>query len=115
MIRGILFARHHKKKGERRYPTNIDFWHNYACLGDVVSHGHDFENVFFKPMRELGVFQSRLKHRTIDYESLHNPFQVVSHQGNRDSEKRNLHKSYGYLVQPRLGTWLRDFLRGRLK
>ena len=81
----------------------------------MVSHGHDFEDVFFKPMRELGVFQSRLKHRTVDYESLHNPFQVVSHKGNRNSEKRNPHKSYGYLVQPRLGTWLRDFLRGKLK
>ena len=115
VIRGILFARHHRKKGERQYPTNIDFWHNYACLGDVVSHGHDFEDVFFKPMRELGVFQSRFKHRTIDYERLHNPFEVVSHQGNRNSEKRNPHKSYGYLVQPRFGTWLTDFLRGRLR
>jgi hypothetical protein len=40
---------------------------------------------------------------------------VVSHGDNRGSEKRNPHKSYGYLVQPKLGTWLADFLLGRLR
>jgi hypothetical protein len=114
-VRGLLFARHHKKDGKRQFPTNIDRWHNYACLGDVVSHQHDFESDFFDEMKDLEVLPSRPKHRAIDYANLHNPFEVVSHKGNKGSEKRNPHKSYGYLVQPRLGSWLADFLRGKLK
>jgi len=114
-IRDLLFARYHKKGGKRQYPTNVDFWHNYACLGDVVSHQHNFEDEYYKPMRELKIFPKSPEHRAIDYTNLHNPFEVVTHEGNKDKEKRNPHKSYGYLVQPRLGTWLADFLLGRLK
>ena len=114
-VRDLLFARHHKNKGKRQYPTNIDFWHNYACLGDVVSHQHNFEEVFFEKIRKLRILPNNPKHRAIDYASLHNPFEVVTHSGNKDTEKRNPHKSYGYLVQPRLGTWLIDFFKGDLK
>ncbi len=114
-VRGLLFARHHKTHEKRQYPTNIDFWHNYACLGDVVSHHHNFEEVFFEAMRGVRIFAREPKYRAIDYTSLHNPFEVVTHPGNKDREKRNPHKSYGYLVQPRLGTWVADFLRGKLK
>jgi hypothetical protein len=114
-IRKLLFARQHKDSGKREFPTNIDRWHNYACLGDVVSHEHDFEGDFFADMKALKILPSRPKHRAIDYANLHNPFEVVSHAGNRGKEKRNPHKSYGYLVQPRLGTWLADFLNGDLR
>jgi len=117
-VRDLLFAKHHQKSGpgaKREYPTNIDRWHNYACLGDVVAHKTDFEEYFFDRMREVGVLHQTPKHRAIDYTSLHNPFEVVSHKGNKGREKRNPHKSYGYLVQPRLSTWLVDFLRGKLK
>ena len=114
-VRDLLFAHHHKNKGKRQYPTNIDFWHNYSCLGDVVSHQHNFEEVFFETMRKLKIFPQKPKYRVIDYANLHNPFEVVTHSGNKDREKRNPHKSYGYLVQPRLGTWLIDFLKGNLK
>lgn len=114
-IRKLLFARHHKDRGKREFPTNIDRWHNYACLGDVVSHEHDFERDFFTDMKALGLLPKRPKYQAIDYAKLHNPFEVVTHAGNKDSEKRNPHKSYGYLVQPRLGSWLIDFLLGRLR
>ncbi len=114
-VRDLLFAEYHKKSGKRQYPTNIDFWHNYSCLGDVVSHQDDFDDMFYTPMRNLGIFPDKPKYRAIDYAKLHNPFQVVSHKDNKNSEKRNPHKSYGYLVQPRLGTWLRDFLKSDLK
>ncbi len=113
-VRDLLFARHHGKRGRREFPINIDFWHNYACLGDVVSHQHDFAQTFYEPMRKQRLFPRKPAHRTIDYANLHNPFVVVEHAGNRHREKRNPHKSYGYLVQPRLGTWLADFLRDRL-
>ena len=113
-IRDLLFSSHHSDHESRHYPTNIDFWHNYACLGDVVSHHKDFTEIFYRPMRDLKLFPANKKHRTIDYVDLHNPFQVVTHAGNRDREKRNPHKSYGYLAQPRLGSWLADYLLDRL-
>jgi len=115
-IRGFLFARHHKD-GKRPYPTNIQMWHNYSCLGDVVSHPSTLESRYFEPMTAAGLFSTKkaLRHLTIDYDNLHNPFVVVTHAGNKQQEeKRNPHKSYGYLVQPRLGSWVKDFLRGEL-
>lgn len=115
VIRDLLFAKYHKQSGKRQYPINIDFWHNYSCLGDVVAHQENFHDMFYTPMRNLGIFPNNPKHRAIDYTKLHNPFEVVTHSGNKTQEKRNPHKSYGYLVQPRLGTWLRDFLKADLK
>ena len=114
-VRDLLFSQHHKSDNERHYPTNIDFWHNYACLGDVVSHYHNFEKKFFTPMRELEIFPRIPKYRAIDYAKLYNPFEVVSHDGNKGRERSNPHKSYGYLVQHRLGSWLVDFLNGDIK
>jgi hypothetical protein len=115
-IRNLLFARHHEGHTlrHRLYPTNIDFWHNYACLGDVVAHHRNFHDIFFTPMRELKLFPANRKFRSIDYADLHNPFVVVSHAGNRNRVKRNPHKSYGYLAQPRLGSWIADYLLDRL-
>lgn len=113
-VRRLLFSIHHQDHGKRQYPTNIDFWHNYACLGDVVAHQKNFHQIFFAPMRELKLFPRGKAFRSIDYVDLHNPFEVVSHAGNRRREKRNPHKSYGYLVQPRLGSWLADYLFDRL-
>ncbi len=115
VIRNLLFAKHHKPSGKRHYPANIDFWHNYSCLGDVVSHQENFDEAFYAPMYKLGLFPNKSENRTIDYSKLHNPFMVVTHSGNKTREKRNPHKSYGYLVQPRLGTWLGDFLRTDLE
>jgi hypothetical protein len=115
-VRNLLFARHHEGHSlrQRLYPTNIDFWHNYACLGDVVAHHKNFHDIFFAPMRELKLFPANRKFRSIDYADLHNPFEVVSHAGNRNRVKRNPHKSYGYLAQPRLGSWIADYLLDRL-
>ncbi len=113
-VRNLLFARHHRQHGRRQYPTNIDSWHNYACLGDVVAHQKNFHDIFYQPMRALKLFPADRKFRSIDYVNLHNPFEVVTHAGNREREKRNPHKSYGYLVQPRLGSWLADYLLDRL-
>lgn len=115
-VRNLLFARHHEGHSlrHRLFPTNIDFWHNYACLGDVVAHHKNFHDIFYAPMRELKLFPANRKFRSIDYADLHNPFEVVSHAGNRNRVKRNPHKSYGYLAQPRLGSWIADYLLDRL-
>ena len=114
-VRELLFSDHHRKHGKRQFPTNIDFWHNYACLGDVVSHQKNFDECFYQPMRKLKLFPAAKKFRSIDYVDLHNPFEVVSHAGNRGKEKRNPHKSYGYLAQPRLGSWIADYLTDQLR
>jgi len=114
-VRDLLFARHHQDHGQRQFPTNIHCWHNYACLGDVVAHQKNFSAIFYKPMRALKLFPSNKKFRSIDYVDLHNPFEVVTHSGNRNKEKRNPHKSYGYLAQPRLGSWIADYLLDRLR
>ena len=113
-VRKLLFASHHRDHGRRQFPTNIERWHNYACLGDVVSHHKNFHDIFFQPMRKLKLFPADKKFRSIDYVDLHNPFEVVNHAGNRKREKRNPHKSYGYLAQPRLGSWIADYLLDRL-
>jgi hypothetical protein len=114
-VRDLLFAHYHKDYGARQYPTNVGMWHNYACLGDVVCHGADFKDCYFDGMREQRVMRSSPAHLLIEYTNLHNPFRDVEHEGNKGKEKRNPHKEYGYLVQPRLGTWLGDFLSGRLR
>ncbi|MBC8871961.1 MAG: hypothetical protein H8E44_21230 [Planctomycetes bacterium] len=117
VIRGFLFSRHHKD-GKRPFPTNIQMWHNYSCLGDVVSHPSTLESKYFEPMKAVGLFSDKraFRHLVIDYDNLHNPFEVVTHPGNKkEKEKRDPHKSYGYLVQPRLGSWTSDFLRGKLR
>jgi hypothetical protein len=113
-VRKLLFATHHQDHSLRQFPTNIERWHNYACLGDVVSHQKNFHEVFYQPMRKLKLFPTNKRFRSIDYADLHNPFEVVSHAGNRKKEKRNPHKSYGYLAQPRLGSWIADYLLDRL-
>ena len=116
-VRNLLFARHHRDHSlrQRQYPTNIDFWHNYACLGDVVAHHKNFHDIFFTPMRGLKLFPAGRRFRSIDYVDLHNPFEVVAHAGNRNRIRRNPHKSFGYLAQPRLGSWIADYLLDRLR
>lgn len=112
-IRDLLFSKYHTCISERSYFSNVSYWHNYACLGDVVAHQKNFSDLFYAPMQELNLIPANTKksRRTIDYNDLHNPFEVVSHSGNKNKEKRNPHKSYGYLAQPRLGSWIVDYCR----
>ena len=114
-VRGLLFARFHQGHGARQFPTNFQMWHNYVALGDVVSHGADFAKDYFEGLRASQVIPADPAHCLIEYKNLHNPFRDVTHGGNSASEKRNPHKEYGYLVQPRLGSWLVDFLKGNLQ
>ena len=114
-VKGMLFARHHSSDAMRRFPTNVQMWHNYSCLGDVVCHGANFQKDYFDPLLQSCIIPGSPKHLLIYYSQLYNPFVNVAHDGNADEEKRNPHKEYGYLVQPRLGSWLVDFLKGTLK
>ncbi len=91
-----------KTKGERRrfYPTNLRAWHNYSAYGDVVCHDATLEDDFFAGMRkQLGGFGRK---DLRDYVGLYNPFENPQGQPNP-------HKSYGYLIQPKLSQKLREF------
>lgn len=115
MVQDLLFARHFQDDGKRAFPTNVQRWMNFSALGDVVAHDSTLEDDFMKPMTDLKLFKAATRQRYRDYTKLYNPFQVVPHAGNKNSEKRNPHKSYGYLVQPKLSQWLGRFLRGELR
>ena len=91
-----------KLKAERRrfFPTNVLRWHNYSAYGDVVCHDATLEDDFFEGMREHVGGYGRKDLR--DYVKLYNPYR------NR-KDKANPHKSYGYLIQPKLSQKLRQF------
>lgn len=104
IVQKLLFGSRYDDDDSRSYPANIDYWHNYSCLGDIVSHDSTLEDDFFQKMVNLKLLK---KDKVRDYNDLYNPFITPS-------KKRNPHKSYGYLVQPKLAKWLTKFLRNQL-
>lgn len=91
-----------RTRTERRryYPTNIRRWHNYSAYGDVVCHDGRLADDFFEGLcRHVGGYG---KDDLRDYIRLYNPF--VDPDG-----KANPHKSFGYLIQPKLSQKLRQF------
>ncbi len=104
-IQNMLFARRYRKDDYRRYPRNILRWHNYSCLGDIVAHDSTLGDDFHRKMIELRLIE-RVNAR--DYIGLYNPYLTTK-------GTRNPHKSYGYLVQPKLAKWLAEFLRDKMQ
>ncbi len=103
-IQSLLFGDRYEGKSERRYPANIDSWLNFSAFGDAVCHDSTLSDDFLKTMEHLGLLPSSAMSGR-DYIKLWNPFVSVS-------GKSNPHKSYGYLVQPKLAQWIGRFLRG---
>lgn len=95
-------SRKSKKPAERLrfYPTNIGQWQNYSAYGDVVCHDSTLKDDFFDGMRKnvRSYGQDDLR----DYIKLYNPYRNTA-------GKANSHKSYGYLIQPKLSQKLRQF------
>ena len=89
-----------KSERKRYFPANVRQWHNYSAYGDVVCHDATLEDDFFKSMRAniVGFGKDDLR----DYTRLYNPFQSTH-------KKPNPHKSYGYLIQPKLSQKIREF------
>jgi len=86
---------------KRFFPLNIEAWYNYSAMGDVVCHDSTLEDDFFKVMREA---VSQFKNVPMrDYVQLFNPY--INPDG-----KPNAHKSYGYLVQPKLSQKLLELI-----
>ncbi len=95
-VRHLLLSWRHE--GERAFPGNIECWENFSCLGDVISRDTSFEEAWFAPMRALGLLTA-----SSEYLSLYNPWSDAG-------GTRNPHKSFGYLVQPRLASRLAQML-----
>lgn len=78
---------------KRYFPLNIEAWYNFSAVGDVVCHDSTLKDDFFETMREA---VSQYKETPFqDYVELYNPYIT-------DEGKQNPHKSYGYLIQPKL-------------
>ncbi len=92
-----LLSSSYRKRGDLFYPKNLLNWYNFSCLGDVVTHNSQIEEILLKPMKNLGILQDFR-----DYKNLYNPYVCSGYH--------NPHKSYGYLVQPKLTKCLNKIL-----
>lgn len=81
------FLRGHKEKKSRSYPGNIRHWVNIASRGDLVALDPSLEDDF-NDMITAQLISSITDHHQ----------GVFNHY--RDSKGLNVHKSYGYLVNP---------------
>ena len=82
---------------QKGLPKNIDYWVNFSALGDIVSHDQTLTDDFKGIKKCVKGFR--------DYKGLFNPYR-------NEKNKLNAHKSYGYLLQPKLAkTMLRLFLK----
>lgn len=90
-----------EEERKRLYPLNIKRWHNFSAYGDIVCHDSTLDDDFFKGMKEhVRPYRSdELK----DYVKLYNPYETPE-------GKKNPHKSFGYLIQPKLSEKFREFM-----
>jgi len=90
-----------EEERNRIYPLNIKQWHNFSAYGDVVCHDSTLDDDFFKGMKQ---HVKRYKASELrDYTKLYNPFE-------NGEGKKNPHKSYGYLIQPKLSEKFKEFM-----
>ncbi len=85
---------------ERRFPGNIRHWRNFTSEGDLMALDPEIRNDF-SAMLSGGLTQS------IDdeYHGLYGYF--------RSAAGLNVHRSYGYLVQPRVGRTIARWWRSQ--
>jgi len=86
--RRLLGMNENKKKS---YPDRIDRWINLSAEGDVTALNRNF-NESFHPMLENGLIESIEDHS----HGIYNFF--------RSDEGLNSHRSYGYMVNPAVGS-----------
>ena len=95
-IRSRLIGR--DRQGPDRYPTNIREWRNLAARGGLTALGRRMA-VDFQEMQQL-----KLVERITDRVDLVNPF--------RGPDGLNVHKCYGYFVNPATGEAIARWWRG---
>jgi hypothetical protein len=86
------------EEGQRQYPTNIRHWVNISSVGDITALDRVFRDDF-SHMLEFGIIESIEDHS----EAIYNFF--------RNEEGLNVHRSYGYLVNPAVGYIIADWWR----
>ena len=86
------------RTGAERYPANIRHWVNVAAEGDLVALVRCFARDFAE-MRRLGLVESITDH----CHGIYNYF--------RNEHGLNVHRSYGYLVNPAVGKVIADWWR----
>ncbi len=88
-----------RERGARRYPGNIRRWFNIAAEGDLAALDPTVADDF-APMLTYGQIE-----KIVDIDSgIFNYF--------RNDEGLNVHRSYGYLVNPRVGEVIAKWWRG---
>ncbi|WP_200764004.1 lipase/acyltransferase domain-containing protein [Nitrosophilus alvini] len=98
MIQDLMLGKRYGFKTKQGALSNIDYWANFAALGDIVCHDQTLTDEF---RRTEGLKDFR------DYKRLYNPYK-------NERGKANPHKSYGYLLQPKLAKTLLRFF-GKLE
>ena len=91
----------HQRKGKKKYPTNIKRWVNISSQGDLVALDKPLSESF-KEMHELDIIDSIEDHCEGIYNFFHN------------EEGLNVHRSYGYLVNPAVGKVIADWWKQSL-
>jgi len=86
----------HDQEGVNKYPTNIRHWVNISSVGDIVAVEKTFSNSYDEMLR-LGAIESITDH----CQGIYNFF--------RNEEGLNVHRSYGYLVNPAVGKVIADW------
>ena len=85
-----------KENGEKSFPKLIRRWINLSSEGDIIALDRNF-HTSFKEMLKLGVVKSIEDHS----KGIYNYF--------RSDEGLNCHRSYGYLVNPAVGSVIADW------
>lgn len=88
-----------RERGTQRYPHNIRDWINMAAQGDLTALDPTLRDDY-QPMLELGLLESI----TDMNGGIFNYF--------RNDEGLNVHRSYGYLVNPRVGEVIARWWKG---
>lgn len=86
----------HGAQGRRRYPANVRHWSNVSAQGDLVSLDVTLKDDYHE-MLELGLIQSIEDKNS----NIYNYF--------RNEQGLNVHRSYGYLVNPVVGKIVADW------
>jgi hypothetical protein len=82
--------------GEKSYPGLIRRWINFSAEGDVAALNQNLKESF-QPMLDLGLVETIEDH----CHGIYNFF--------RNDEGLNCHRSYGYLVNPAVGSVIADW------
>jgi hypothetical protein len=86
------------RRGREAYPHGIRHWLNFTTVGDLAALDPSVEDDF-QPMLDLGLVESLADFNGDLYGSFRGPAGL------------NVHRSYGYLVQPAVGKVVADWWR----